>query len=377
MEEKTNFSNGDEINPENEHQPNDSLQNDDLQNEDVKSEAVQNDELTMESTESLPFDFDGNDPEISFVSHSANSIRSEIQKVITGQDKTLDLLLAGLFAGGNVLLEGVPGVAKTLMVKLLAQTIKTGFKRIQFTPDLMPADIIGTTIFDVKTSSFVFRSGPLFSNFILVDEVNRAPAKTQAALIEAMEEKQVTVDGNTYPLQFPLFIVATQNPIEQEGTYKLPEAQLDRFMFKIDVDYPDIFQETEILTRFADDFNAIIINDVKGVLNVDELKRCQQAVQKVQIKPELILYIAKIVFSTRDNPDIYLGASTRASLAILKAAKAMAAISNRNYVTPDDVKDVAFPVLSHRLILTPEREIEGTTVKDIINETLQKIEVPQ
>jgi MoxR-like ATPase len=331
----------------------------------------------MESTESLPFDFDGNDPEISFVSHSANSIRSEIQKVITGQDKTLDLLLAGLFAGGNVLLEGVPGVAKTLMVKLLAQTIKTGFKRIQFTPDLMPADIIGTTIFDVKTSSFVFRPGPLFSNFILVDEVNRAPAKTQAALIEAMEEKQVTVDGNTYPLQFPLFIVATQNPIEQEGTYKLPEAQLDRFMFKIDVDYPDIFQETEILTRFADDFNAIIINDVKGVLNVDELKRCQQAVQKVQIKPELILYIAKIVFSTRDNPDIYLGASTRASLAILKAAKAMAAISNRNYVTPDDVKDVAFPVLSHRLILTPEREIEGTTVKDIINETLQKIEVPQ
>lgn len=317
------------------------------------------------------------DPEIAFVGEVATRIRTELKKVITGQHKTIDLLLTGLFTGGNLLLEGVPGVAKTLMVKLLSRAMDTGFKRIQFTPDLMPADIIGTSVFDLKSSAFVFRKGPLFSNFILVDEVNRAPAKTQAALIEAMEEKQVTVDGKTYPLQYPLFIVATQNPVEQEGTYKLPEAQLDRFMFKIDVDYPGLDQEVEIINRFAGDFDTKKVAEVAKVCSVEDLKRCQEAVQKVHLKPELARYIASIVHDTRKNPDIFLGASTRASLALMKASKAFAAINERNFVTPDDIRDMAYPALNHRIILTPEREIEGAEVKDVIGEILRKIEVPR
>jgi MoxR-like ATPase len=297
--------------------------------------------------------------------------------VIVGQRKTIDLMLIGLFTGSNLLLEGVPGVAKTLMVKLIAKAMDTGFKRIQFTPDLMPADIIGTSVFDLKTSSFIFREGPLFSNFILVDEVNRAPAKTQAALIEAMEEKQVTVDGKTYPLQYPLFIIATQNPIEQEGTYRLPEAQLDRFMLKIDVDYPEFDDEVEIINRFAGDFENEKSEQIDIACTKSDLKRCQLAVQKVYLKPELAKYIAAIISDTRKNPDIYLGASTRASLALMKAAKAYAAINQRKFVIPEDIRDMAYPALNHRLILTPEREIEGVEIKDVINNILTKIEVPR
>ncbi|MCF8366166.1 MAG: MoxR family ATPase [Bacteroidales bacterium] len=307
----------------------------------------------------------------------ALKIKHEIQKVIIGQDETITYMLTALFSGGNLLLEGVPGVAKTLLVKLLAKTLDTSFKRIQFTPDLMPSDIIGTSIFDLKSSSFTFREGPLFSNFILVDEINRAPAKTQAALIEAMEERQVTVDGETYKLDFPLFIVATQNPIEQEGTYKLPEAQLDRFIFKLNVNYPDLEQEMEILTRFAGDFKLAQIDDVEKVFSVNDLNKCMAAIEDVQILPELIRYIASIVHNTRQNGDIFLGASTRASLAMLKASKALAAINGRNFVTPDDIKDVAYPVLNHRIILTPEREIEGVEIREVIDFIIEKIEVPR
>lgn len=321
--------------------------------------------------------FDEVDADIIRVSEIALKIKREIQKVIIGQDNTIELMLVALFAGGNLLLEGVPGVAKTLLVKLLAKAFDTNFKRIQFTPDLMPSDVIGTSVFNLKTSKFSFIEGPLFSNFILVDEVNRAPAKTQAALIEAMEEHQVSVDGTTYHLAFPLFIIATQNPIEQEGTYKLPEAQLDRFIFKLDVDYPSLEEEVKILNRFVNDFSISQTEKVEKVFSADDLKSCMMAVQDVHIQQELLNYIAAIVHNTRKNGDIFLGASTRASLAILKGSKAIAAIRGRSFVTPDDIRELVFPVLSHRIILTPEREIEGVEIKDVIANIIEKIEVPR
>jgi MoxR-like ATPase len=312
-----------------------------------------------------------------FVADIAEKIKAEMQKVIIGQDEVIRLITTGLFSGGHLLLEGVPGVAKTLMVKLLAKTMNTGFKRIQFTPDLMPSDVIGTTVFNMKTSSFYFREGPVFSNFILVDEINRAPAKTQAALFEAMEERQISVDGQTYKLGFPLFIVATQNPIEQEGTYKLPEAQLDRFMFRLMVDYPDLQEEELILKRFAEDFSIKVLEEVLPVLNTDDLKKCMETVQTVHMRDELLSYIAKIVHDTRNNGSIFLGASPRASLAIMKTAKAYAAINGRNFATPDDIRAVAYPVLNHRIMLNPEYEIEGGEAKDVIRGILEKNEVPR
>jgi len=302
---------------------------------------------------------------------------SEVHKVIVGQEEMMDLLLTGLLSGGHVLLEGVPGIAKTLAVKLLAKTLDTDFKRIQFTPDLMPSDVIGTNVFNLKTSEFYFRKGPVFSNIILIDEINRAPAKTQAALFEVMEERQITVDGETYPFEFPLFIVATQNPIEQEGTYKLPEAQLDRFIFRVKLKYPTAQEEVEILNRFKSESTDNISLTLKNVFNNESLKRCIDAINKVHIKDELINYIASIVNLTRTTGDLFLGASPRASLAIMRTAKAIAAINGRDYVTPDDVQYVALPVLNHRIILTPEREMEGLESEDIIKEIIRKVEVPR
>jgi MoxR-like ATPase len=315
--------------------------------------------------------------DIAFVADVAAKIKAEIQKVIIGQDEVITLMTAGLFSGGHLLLEGVPGVAKTLMVKLLAKTLNTGFKRIQFTPDLMPSDVIGTSVFNMQTAAFYFREGPVFSNFILVDEINRAPAKTQAALFEAMEEQQVTVDGKTYPLAFPFFVVATQNPIEQEGTYKLPEAQLDRFIFRLEVDYPDLNEEEQILKRFASDFSITLTENVEAVFDATHLKRCIETIQKVHMREELLSYIARIVHDTRNNGSLFLGASTRASLAIMKTAKAYAAINGRDFATPDDIKAVTYPVLNHRIILNPEREIEGVEVNDVIKEILANNEVPR
>lgn len=347
------------------------------QEENASPQEAGQQEDEQQEDEPMILETEPENQEILFVADLAQRVKSEIQKVIVGQDKTIHLMITALFSGGNLLLEGVPGVAKTLLVKLMAKTLDTGFKRIQFTPDLMPSDVIGTTIFDIKSSAFHFREGPLFSNFILVDEVNRAPAKTQAALIEAMEEKQVTVDGKTYTLQFPLFITATQNPVEQEGTYKLPEAQLDRFIFKLDVNYPDIAEEEAILTRFAGDFEIQQIDDVKALFDADDLRRCMAAVQDVHITKDLIKYIASIVTDTRKNNDIFLGASPRASLSILKASKAVAAINGRDFVTPDDIRDVTYPVLNHRIILSPEREIEGVEVSEVIDSIIQRIEVPR
>ncbi len=308
---------------------------------------------------------------------ATDRIKREIKQVIVGQEELMDQLLIGLFTGGHVLLEGVPGIAKTLTAKLLAQTLAVDYSRIQFTPDLMPTDVVGTNVFNIQTSKFTFNAGPVFSNIVLIDEINRAPAKTQAALFEVMEEFQVTIDGETHQMGFPFFVIATQNPIEQEGTYKLPEAQLDRFLFKIVLSYPNLEEERAILGRFRKDFKMAQNKQVQPVFSVTEIKECQHLIEQVQIKDELLDYIAAIIHNTRNNGDLFLGASPRASLAIMKAAKAFAAMSGRDFVTPDDIQYVAYPVLNHRIILTPEREMEGYDTKDVVQDIIKKIEVPR
>ena len=311
------------------------------------------------------------------LSDAVDRIKNEVGKVIIGQERMIELLLAGLFTGGHVLIEGVPGIAKTLTAKLLAKTLAADFSRIQFTPDLMPTDVLGTTVFNLKTSEFSFNQGPIFSNIILIDEINRAPAKTQSALFEVMEEYQVTMDGETYSMDFPFFVVATQNPIEQEGTYKLPEAQLDRFLFKINIEYPSLEEEQQILRHFRQDFKMQVRQEVKAVYSKEELQECQELIEKVYIKDELLDYIAALIHNTRNNGDLFLGASPRASLAIMKTSKAIAAMRGRDFVTPDDIQFVAYPVLNHRIILTPEREMEGYDAQDVIKDIIKKIEVPR
>lgn len=305
------------------------------------------------------------------------NIKSELRKVIIGQEESIDLMIAGILSGGHVLLEGVPGIAKTMTAKLLAQTIGTSFSRIQFTPDLMPSDVIGTTVFNLKTSEFNFNKGPIFANIVLIDEINRAPAKTQAALFEVMEEHQITVDGKTYTMEEPFFVVATQNPIEQEGTYRLPEAQLDRFLLKINMEYPDLEDEKAILRRFEQDFSISIKHSVEKVMTVADFFDCRKTIEKVYVQPELLDYMATIVHQTRNHGDLFLGASPRASLALMKASKAIAAMSGRDFVVPDDVRLVSYPVLNHRVILTAEHEMEGYTAKDVITDIVKGIEVPR
>lgn len=315
--------------------------------------------------------------DILYVKSVFDVTKSEIQKVIVGNDDVIKLILVGMFTGGHVLMEGAPGVAKTLLAKLISQCLHIDFKRIQFTPDLMPSDLIGVTVYNMQKGEFSFKKGPVFSNLILIDEINRAPAKTQAALFEAMEERQVTVEGNTYLLGNPFFVMATQNPIEQEGTYKLPEAQLDRFLFKIKVGYPDLKNEVNILKRFQYDFKQNEHQDIKTVISPDEIEKCYRIIEKVHIKDELLEYIANVVFQTRNHPGLYMGASPRASLAIMKTSKAIAAFNGRDFVTPDDIKAVSYSVLNHRIILSPEKEMEGETLEDIIKEILQSVEVPR
>ena len=327
--------------------------------------------------EEQPQELAGNGLDVYKISDAVERIKDEIQKVVIGQDMTIDLLLAGIFANGHILMEGVPGIAKTLIANLLAKTISVDFTRIQFTPDLMPSDVIGTTVYNLKTSEFTFNKGPIFSNVVLIDEINRSPAKTQAALFEVMQEAQVSVDGTTYEMSYPFFVIATQNPIEQEGTYKLPEAQLDRFMFKINLEYPSFDEEKEILMRFKNDFGMKKTEEVLPVFSAEQIRECRAIVEQVFIKDELLHYIAAIVNNTRNNGDLFLGASPRASLAMMKTAKAIAAMNGRDFVTPDDIRVVAYPVLNHRIILTPEREMEGYTAKDIIEDIIKKIEVPR
>lgn len=310
-------------------------------------------------------------------SEKVNLIKAEMAKVIIGQQEHIDMLLVALITDGHALVEGVPGIAKTLLAKLLAKTLNADFNRIQFTPDLMPSDITGTTVFNMNDSSFSFNRGPIFSNIVLIDEINRAPAKTQAALFEVMEEKQVTVDGKTYPMEFPFFVMATQNPLEQEGTYRLPEAQLDRFTFRLLLDYPDLEQEQAILEKFATDFNKASEVEISPVLSPDELKDIRDAVERVHMDESILKYIATIVVKTRNHPDLYLGASPRASLSIMKSSKAFAALNGRNFVTPDDVSHVTYAVLNHRIQLNPEREMEGMTYRDVIDQIISDIEIPR
>ena len=315
--------------------------------------------------------------DLSALSARVAEVKQEIEKYVKGQHDLVDLLIIALLADGHVLIEGVPGVAKTLTSKLLAKTIHAEFKRIQFTPDLMPSDIIGTSVYNTKTNEFEFKRGPLFANVVLTDEINRSPAKTQAALFEAMEERQITVDGNTYKLDEPFFVLATQNPIEQEGTYRLPEAQLDRFLFKIAVDYPALEDETAMLQQFQNSTHQVDFSKVKTFLSKEVLLSLKQLVSKVVVEENLVKYIVQLVHASRKNPHLYLGASPRASIAILNAAKASAAINNRDFVTPDDIKYVAVPVLRHRVALTPEKEMEGISPDTIIRQMLEKVEVPR
>lgn len=320
-----------------------------------------------------------NRPEINLdaLAKANKDIKAELRKVLIGQEKTLDLLMTAFFAGGHVLVEGVPGIAKTLTSKLLAKSLSIGFSRIQFTPDLMPSDVIGTSVFKQQTEDFEFHKGPIFSNYVLIDEINRAPAKTQAALFEAMEERQVTVDGETYTLESPFMVMATQNPVEQEGTYKLPEAQLDRFFFKIDMGYPTLEEETQLLESVHSRKNKEQLADVQSVLTADHIKALQQQVLELRIEANLLRYIAEIVHKSRSHPSLYMGASPRASITILNAAKALAALSGRDFVTPDDIKDVIYPAMRHRIILAPEREMEGVLPDEVIAQIIKSVEVPR
>ncbi|MFT6065668.1 MAG: MoxR-like ATPase [Paraglaciecola sp.] len=308
---------------------------------------------------------------------SVFKIKQQLQKIIVGQKDMMDLLLVALLADGHVLIEGVPGVAKTITAKLLSRTIDVGFSRIQFTPDLMPSDILGTSVFNIKTSEFEFKKGPIFSNMILIDEINRAPAKTQAALFEVMEEKQVTMDGTTYKMEEPFVVLATQNPIEQEGTYRLPEAQLDRFLFKVIVEYPDAEEELEIIMREQALENTTKISKIATVIKGAKIVEFRGLVNQIKIEENLLKYIANVVVNTRSNSFLYLGASPRASIAILSASKAFAAIDGRDFVTPEDIKRATIPVLQHRVIVTPEREMEGLTSKQIIEQIIEAVEIPR
>ncbi len=309
--------------------------------------------------------------------HKTLEIKDAIAKVVIGQDQMLNQLMIALLTDGHVLIEGVPGIAKTLTAKLFAKSISADFSRIQFTPDLMPSDITGTSVFNLKTSEFEFRKGPIFSNIILIDEINRSPAKTQAALFEVMEERQITVDGTTYNLDEPFVIIATQNPIEQEGTYRLPEAQSDRFLFKIKVDYPKLEDEIIIIKNSHIRKIKSETEDIVPLISKTEITDFRKKIKNLYIDDNLIKYIAQIVDNTRNNSDLFLGASPRASLNIMNAAKANAALSGRDFVIPDDIKYVAYPVLRHRIILSPEKEMESATTEKIIKKIINTVEVPR
>ena len=306
-----------------------------------------------------------------------SKLREEAGKALVGQQEMLDLILTAMFAGGHVLIEGVPGIAKTLTAKLVAKLVNSDFKRIQFTPDLMPSDVLGTAVFNPKESSFEYRKGPIFSNLVLIDEINRAPAKTQASLFEVMEEKQVTNDGITYKLDDLFMVLATQNPIEQEGTYRLPEAQLDRFIFKIVVDYPESADETRLLQMVNSNTAHHKLSFIKSVISKKEIVEIRNSLEKILMKEDLIQYVVDLVGKTRNHPSLFLGASPRASIDLLRASKAFAAIMGRDFVTPEDIKRLFRFVVEHRVILSPEAELQGMTIREITDQILTQVEVPK
>jgi MoxR-like ATPase len=340
-------------------------------------------EPTPPAPETAPAVGDGAEPlfhprtDLSALADAVDALRREVGKLVVGQHGLIDELIAALLAGGHVLIEGVPGVAKTLTAKLLAKATGLDFARLQFTPDLMPADVLGTSVFSPKTGQFEFHRGPIFASVVLIDEINRAPAKTQAALFEVMEERQVTMDGVTYPMTEPFVVLATQNPIEHEGTYRLPEAQLDRFLFKVNVGYPSLDEEAEILERWQAHGGFLDLGRVEPVLDAERLRAAQAAVRAVRVEPRVLRYVAQIVAATRAHPALYLGASPRASLAVLTGAKAAAAMGGRDFVTPEDVKAVVAPALRHRVVLTPEKEVEGVRPGAVLKRIVEEVEVPR
>lgn len=311
------------------------------------------------------------------LSAAVEQLKATLAKIIVGQQDSINLLIAGILADGHILIEGVPGVAKTLTAKLIAKSIDAQYSRIQFTPDLMPSDILGTSVFNPKTTAFEFKHGPIFGNIILIDEINRAPAKTQSALFEVMEERQLTIDGQAYKMTEPFTVLATQNPVEHEGTYRLPEAQLDRFLFKIEVGYPSLDEEIAILTQQHQQKTTDQLSDVRPVLAANEVVELRKLIKGLHVEDKLLVYVARIIHESRNNKSLYLGGSPRASLAIVNAAKAVAAIKGRDFVTPEDIVYVAAPVLRHRIMLTPDKEMEGVSPDEIIAQLIQKIEVPR
>ena len=315
--------------------------------------------------------------DLSILHDAVQQMKQQLRKVIVGQEAMVKLIIAALLADGHVLLEGVPGVAKTLTAKLVARCLNVPFSRIQFTPDLMPSDVLGTPVFHPREAQFEFKRGPVFSNIVLIDEINRAPAKTQAALFEVMEERQVTMDGKTYPMQQPFMVLATQNPIEQEGTYRLPEAQLDRFLFKILVPYPTEEEELLILTQFHEAGTHNLVETIEPVLEAAQIAEVRRQVKTVVIEEKLLQFIATLVHQTRNHKAIYLGASPRASLAIMHASKALAAIAGRDFVTPEDILEAAPPVLRHRIILSPDKEMEGVGEDLVIEQILHALQIPR
>jgi MoxR-like ATPase len=311
------------------------------------------------------------------VSDAIGQIKATLGKIIIGQHEVIELIIAGILADGHILIEGVPGVAKTLTAKLIAKAIDATYSRIQFTPDLMPSDVLGTSVFNPKTVDFEFRQGPIFGNIILVDEINRAPAKTQSALFEVMEERQVTIDGHAYKMTEPFIVLATQNPIEQEGTYRLPEAQLDRFIFKVEVKYPSLEDEISILSHQHQQNTGLQLADITAVLSAAQIVAIRKQVRQLHVEQKLLEFAAKIIHETRNNKSLFLGGSPRSSLALINGSKALAAMQGRDFVTPEDIIKVAPAVLRHRLMLTPDKEMEGVTTDEIVAQIIQKIEIPR
>lgn len=313
------------------------------------------------------------------VENLAGAVRAEVAKAIAGQTGVVDQLLVAILADGHVLLEGVPGVAKTLMVRTLSKALALDYGRIQFTPDLMPSDVIGTRVFDPKTADFILRTGPIFVNVLLADEINRTPPKTQAALLEAMEERRVTIDGEPHPLPPPFAVFATQNPIDFEGTYPLPEAQQDRFLLKVIVNYPTAEEERDVLKRHHAGFKpqSLEASGIRAVVTAEQLADMREEVRKSTVEDKVFDYILAIVAATRSSQDLAVGASPRASIALLNCSKAVAALRGRDFVIPDDVKELALPVLRHRVILRPEAEIEGLTVDRVVGSLVESQVVPR
>jgi len=307
----------------------------------------------------------------------ADRLSAQISTVLVGQEAMLELLMAGLLADGHILIEGVPGVAKTLTAKLLARSVGAAFSRIQFTPDLMPSDVIGTNIFNPQTAAFEFKPGPVFANLVLIDEINRAPAKTQAALFEVMEERQITVDGRTYTMEQPFMVLATQNPVEHEGTYRLPEAQLDRFLMKVVVGYPSLEEEVRILSQHGAQPAATALQALQPIISGTDLTAARQALRSIRVDPKLVRFIAQLVSETRTDRSIAIGGSPRASLALLQVSKALGVLAGRDFVIPEDILRAAPPVLRHRITLTPEREMEGGTEDEVLKELVSRLEVPR